>query len=96
MKPKEAIERLETIFVYGVSNNLKDKEAKKFAIQAIEKQVAKKPIITPALGAARGVFEIQCPSCNKMMGWCEKEMISKHQSYCQHCGQYLSSKEVEE
>lgn len=44
MKPEEAIKQLETIFTFGISNTWKDKEAKALAIQALEKQIPKKPI----------------------------------------------------
>lgn len=81
MKPKEAIERLETIFVYGVSNNLKDKEAKKFAIQAIEKQVAKKPN-TNFYGD--GSVETVCPECEANI-----EDLGDEYSGCPYCLQKI-------
>jgi len=59
MTPEEVIERLKTIFAFGISNCIADKIARDTTFAALEKQMPKKPIY---LGAQ---FEEEptCPSC---------------------------------
>lgn len=79
MKPEEALKRLETIFTFGISNTWKDKEAKEMTIQALEKQVPKKPILCGE--NPDGTYQFRCSDCGRL--WWEKSYITK---YCDGCG----------
>ena len=76
MKPEEVIERLKTIFAFGISNCIADKIARDTTFAALEKQVPKKPEISDGIAYERYEY---CPSCD----------MSVTDNYCGNCGQRI-------
>ncbi len=91
MTPQKAIEKIKWI----MQNKSHNKEFCYICIEALEKQVAKKPIANPSR-----VFNSQsfhCPTCtNKIVSKFDDEWIAgKPQSYCEECGQALDWSDTE-
>ena len=76
MNPEEVIERLKTIFAFGISNCIADKIARDTTFAALEKQMPKKPITDDN--------RILCPVCNLLIAY-NKSV----EQYCWTCGQNL-------
>lgn len=72
-----------------------DMEMTKIALSALEKQVAKKPIIDKANLTDFQTFH--CPSCNKkIISRLDGEWIAgRLQKYCDDCGQALGWRDTE-
>ena len=86
MKPEEAIEVLNEILDvlgYAHYSNSREYIAIDCAIQALEKQVAKKPIPEELND---GSTWNHCPCCNQV--WQDK------QHYCHYCGQKINWEET--
>ena len=90
MKESEAIEKMKNMRLYmqieDKNNDCKftedDYKANEMAIQALEKQIPKKPKIKH-LGSG---IEVYCPSCNESHIFMDARFGFK---YCQDCGQKL-------
>ena len=75
MSPEEVIERLKTIFAFGISNCIADKIARDTTFAALEKQIPKKP---ERLNAFKAIGKC---------GGCERVISTRTASvYCQYCG----------
>ena len=69
--------------------------ANEFALQALEKQIPKKPILDTIFPS--GVKWFRCPICNKKIVSKLGEWISgRPQKYCDNCGQKLDWSESNE
>ena len=77
MNPEEVIERLKTIFAFGISNCIADKIARDTTFAALEKQVPKSYDIRCN---ASGVC-YDCPECGVK--------IDRYDKYCFNCGQKI-------
>lgn len=63
------------------------------AIEALEKQISKKPICVPKLYSEELGFndEIHCPSCRRYVGFFMEGMSEPEQmEYCCDCGQRIA------
>ena len=80
MSPEEVIERLKTIFAFGISNCIADKIARDTTFAALEKQIPKKPVKLPEEETFYdgGYHAHKCEVCG----------IPLHNSmlYCDKCG----------
>ena len=80
MNPEEVIERLKTIFAFGISNCIADKIARDTTFAALEKQMPKKPINDKCENCGEDVrnwtgddnFKY-CPNCGQRADWSESE-----------------------
>lgn len=92
MKPEEAIQVIKTsIFAYGIARKQKETEAVALAIEALEKQIAKKPILIQHPQPYKRDFK--CPVCSGDVNrqWeyehYDDSMIGEEQyEYCPDCG----------
>lgn len=86
MTIEEALERINNMLIYfnqldANKEEKKDIKAFKLAIKALEKQIAKKPIIKPYFDA------VCCPICNETI---DSLSIGNHRDkYCHNCGQKI-------
>ena len=97
MTPKEAIETIK-MAIAEVEWNYHINYAAAFetAIEALEKQTPKKPVITTHHYRQEGTEELgvyrlsHCPSCweNESIGYF-RSLIDKGTAFCRHCGQAL-------
>ena len=76
MTEQQAIKRIKTEM--GWESEELNREAFEMGINALEKQIAKKPIYEPENGF---ILVYHCPSC--------KGLVAKLQGYCDRCGQRL-------
>lgn len=103
MDEKKVREAIEYLSGYIQSNiNLMEKiegivwigeEPCKTAIEALEKQISKKPICVPKLYSEELGFndEIHCPSCRRYVGFFMEGMSEPEQmEYCCDCGQRIA------
>ena len=72
----------------GNTAHSKDASYIKLAIEALEKQIPKKPIIKKWSG---GNKTYNCPSCD-----CDYNRFYISKEYCMYCGQKIDWEEVEE
>ena len=85
MTYREAIKQLNSIAVYHFDKYTAD--AINMAINALEKQIPKKPIIKKAEDYFGNVKHTLCPNCQ------ETEFVFTQPCFCHHCGQALDWKE---
>ena len=86
MNPEEVIERLKTIFAFGISNCIADKIARDTTFAALEKQIQTKP------GMYIGDYEFErWPICPK----CKGELHPNGEKFCSDCGQAIDWSEEE-
>lgn len=81
MNPEEVIERLKTIFAFGISNCIADKIARDTTFAALEKQVPKKPNVKELPDAFGRLYWNVCGACD--------EEIESDYDYCPDCGQRI-------
>ena len=102
MSNEEARNRLEWLYEEGHTLSAETKDAIEVAIEALEKQIPKKPVEgyvfaewlrkrlmekQPYRANARGSC---CPSCGKHIGDCEMILKKKNgHPFCQWCGQRI-------
>ena len=80
MTPEEVIERLKTIFAFGISNCIADKIARDTTFDALEKQTPTKPEMYI------GDYEFErWPICSK----CKGELHPNGEKFCSDCGQAI-------
>lgn len=96
MTAEKAIEHLENIAIFSFQDGYTD-EARKaldMAIEALEKQIPKKPIITEDI--FKCVYKYRCPECAMYLGSRGKHsiIIFEKPKYCS-CGQKLDWSEDE-
>lgn len=75
MTESDAIKVLKMVETHGSLTT----KAKDMAIKALEKQIAKKPILDKVY---------ICPTCKSEM-YCEPDYMQLHFNYCTECGQKL-------
>ena len=86
MNPEEVIERLKTIFAFGISNCIADKIARDTTFAALEKQIPTKPEMYI------GDYEFErWPICPK----CKGELHPNGEKFCSDCGQAIDWSEEE-
>lgn len=97
MKENEAIEKLKNMRLFmqieDKSNDFKftedDYKANEMAIQALEKQIPKKPRKTDSYrGVLKKVYAYVCPTCGNV---CLEKYMNERQNttFCWDCGQKL-------
>ena len=86
MNPEEVIERLKTIFAFGISNCIADKIARDTTFAALEKQMPKKPIYY------MDMYNHERPGCP---GCPRNEILYAGQKYCSVCGTKIDWSESE-
>ena len=97
MKASEAIEKLKNMRLYmqieDENNDCKftedDYKANEMAIQALEKQIPKKPRKTDSYrGVLKRVYAYVCPTCGNV---CLEKYMNERQNtmFCWNCGQKL-------
>ena len=101
MKESEAIEKLKNMRLFmqieDKNNDCKftedDYKANEMAIQALEKQIPKKPIEKEMPYSEDVGFnsEWHCPCCNSYIGYFTEGMSETEQmEYCNNCGQHIA------
>lgn len=95
-KVREAIEALKIINlkrVHPFYDWEEMREIRDIAIEALEKQLPKKPICVPKPYSEELGFndEIHCPSCSEYVGYITEGMSEPEQmEYCCDCGQRIA------
>lgn len=82
----------ECVNYYGCDHTKMD-DMMRIAIEALEKQISKKPICVPKLYSEELGFndEIHCPSCRRYVGFFMEGMSEPEQmEYCCDCGQRIA------
>ena len=82
MTPKEAIKQLNSVAIYHFDKCTAN--AIDMAIEALEKQIPKKPLIRKAEDYFGNVKHTLCPNCQ------ETEFVFTQPCFCHHCGQALN------
>ena len=85
MTYEKAIKQLNSIAIYHFDKYTAD--AINMAIDALEKQIPKKPIIRKAEDYFGNVKHTLCPDCQ------ETEFIFTQPCFCHHCGQAIDWEE---
>lgn len=95
MTPAEAIELIKKV-AFSVENEIEEIKASKFitalktGIEALEKQIPKKPIVEDSKDYEGYIFDIayRCPKCNRVVCFDSENDIEEAYPYC-NCGQAL-------
>ena len=92
MNPEEVIERLKTIFAFGISNCIADKIARDTTFAALEKQIPTKPQLeSDGYSDSELVYDTWiCPKCGE-----DYEIDCHDYKYCPECGQRIDRGEIE-
>ena len=101
MTNSEAIEKLKNMRLYmqieDENNDCKftedDYKANEMAIQALEKQIPKKPVekVMPYSEEVGFNSEWHCPCCESYIGYFTEGMSEPEQmEYCNNCGQHIA------
>lgn len=101
MTENEAIERLKCMRLFMEINDKQNESkfleddyiANKTAIQALEKQISKKPYVQQVVKDFREHDCYECPNCDCFVGYvseCQEEHYQDN--YCSNCGQKLDWK----